>query len=77
MSLGKAFALFLMTCLIGANFAQGFAQRRGRTTLSSSRSRGLAPTPPMGWNSWDSYGPSVTEREVKANADYIAKHLKR
>ena len=30
----------------------------------------------MGWNSWDSYGPSVTEAEVKANADYMAKHLK-
>ena len=35
----------------------------------------LAPTPPMGWNSWDCYGPSVTEKEVKANADYMAKHL--
>ncbi|MGA2475751.1 MAG: glycoside hydrolase family 27 protein [Terriglobia bacterium] len=29
----------------------------------------------MGWNSWDCYGPSVTEKEVKANADYMAKHL--
>ena len=28
-----------------------------------------APTPPMGWNSWDSYGTTVTEAEVKANAD--------
>ncbi|MHA6247154.1 NPCBM/NEW2 domain-containing protein [Pontibacter sp. CAU 1760] len=35
-----------------------------------------AATPPMGWNSWDSYGPTVTEEEVKANADYMAKHLK-
>jgi len=32
--------------------------------------------PPMGWNSWDCYGPTVTEKEVKANADYMAKHLK-
>lgn len=36
----------------------------------------LATTPPMGWNSWDCYGTSVTESEVKANADYMAKHLK-
>jgi alpha-galactosidase len=36
----------------------------------------LAPTPPMGWNSWDSYGLSVTESEFKANADWLAKHLK-
>lgn len=35
-----------------------------------------APTPPMGWNSWDCFGPTVTEAEVKANADYMAKHLK-
>jgi alpha-galactosidase len=35
----------------------------------------LAPTPPMGWNSWDSFGTSVTEDEVKANADYMAKNL--
>lgn len=35
-----------------------------------------APTPPMGWNSWDCYGPTVTEDEVKANADYMAKNLK-
>lgn len=35
----------------------------------------LAPTPPMGWNSWDAYGPSVREDEVKANADYMARHL--
>ena len=36
-----------------------------------------ASTPPMGWNSWDCYGPTVTEAEVKANTDYMAKNLKR
>jgi alpha-galactosidase len=35
-----------------------------------------APTPPMGWNSWDCFGPNVVEDEVKANADYMAKNLK-
>jgi len=35
-----------------------------------------AQTPPMGWNSWDCYGPTVVESEVKANADYMAAHLK-
>ena len=35
-----------------------------------------AKTPPMGWNSWDCYGPTVTETEVKANADYMAANLK-
>jgi hypothetical protein len=37
----------------------------------------LAPTPPMGWNSWDSFGTGVTEDEVKANADYMARDLAR
>ena len=34
-----------------------------------------APTPPMGWNSWDSYGTTVREEQVKANADWMAGHL--
>lgn len=35
-----------------------------------------AQTPPMGWNSYDCYGASVTEAEVKSNADMMAAHLK-
>ena len=42
-------------------------------TLSSKRR--LAPTPPMGWNSWDCFGTSVTEAEVRANAEFMAAHL--
>jgi alpha-galactosidase len=36
-----------------------------------------AAEPPMGWNSWDCYGPTVTEGEVKANADFMAANLKK
>jgi alpha-galactosidase len=36
----------------------------------------LAATPPMGWNSWDGYGTTVKEAEVKANASWLAEHLK-
>ena len=36
----------------------------------------FAKNPPMGWNSWDCYGASVTEKELKQNADYMAEHLK-
>ena len=35
----------------------------------------LAPTPPMGWNSWDSYGLTVTETEFKANVTWFHRHL--
>jgi alpha-galactosidase len=53
-----------------------------QTNKSSSEADTLpfhkwAQTPPMGWNSWDSYGPTVVEDEVKANADYMAKNLKK
>ena len=36
----------------------------------------LAATPPMGWNSWDSYGMKITEPEYKANAEWMTEHLK-
>lgn len=35
-----------------------------------------AKTPPMGWNSWDCYGASVNEEQIKGNAEYMAKYLK-
>ncbi|KWX86309.1 alpha-galactosidase, partial [Paenibacillus riograndensis] len=35
-----------------------------------------APTPPLGWNSWDCYGAAVTEDEIRGNAQYMAEHLK-
>ena len=31
---------------------------------------------PMGWNSWDCYGAAVDEATVRANAAYMAAHLK-
>lgn len=37
----------------------------------------LAPTPPMGWNSWDSYGLTVTEAEFKSNVDWLHQHLQK
>jgi hypothetical protein len=30
----------------------------------------------LGWNSWDSYGTTVNEEQVRANADWMAKNLK-
>lgn len=35
-----------------------------------------AQRPPMGWNSYNCYGSAVHEDEVKANADYMALHLR-
>jgi hypothetical protein len=35
-----------------------------------------ASTPPMGWNSWDCFGTTVTEAQVRAQADFMAAKLK-
>jgi alpha-galactosidase len=59
----------IFRCLVVAfllPFVSGWAQ---------SPSKNPAPTPPMGWNSWDSYGTTVREDQVKANADWMAAHL--
>ena len=34
-----------------------------------------APRPPMGWNSWDNFGTTVTEAQTKAEADFMAAKL--
>jgi len=44
--------------------------------LHAQQATGIAITPPMGWNSYNCYGSAVHEDEVKANADYVAQHLK-
>lgn len=43
--------------------------------LAQQTSSTLAPKPPIGWNSWDSYGLSVTESEYRANATVLADRL--
>ncbi|MEX2317168.1 MAG: glycoside hydrolase family 27 protein [Pirellulales bacterium] len=60
--------------LIAAFACPAFGQNEKST--SGAKFLTWAATPPMGWNSWDCYGPTVTEAEVRANADYMAEHLK-
>lgn len=52
--------------------------RQGSETATSrilAARRIRAARPPMGWNSWDCFGGSVTEDEVLANAAFLAEHL--
>ena len=48
----------------------------GLPMQKTSDFRSWAPTPPMGWNSWDCFGTSVTEEQFKANATVMARELK-
>ena len=48
----------------------------GSVATIGAQEKVLAPMPPMGWNSWDSYGLTVTEAQFRANADVVAARLK-
>ncbi len=63
--------LCLLVILFVGSCNEGLAESNSKPKFWS-----WAQQPPMGWNSWDCYGPTVTEDEVKANADYMAEHLK-
>ena len=39
---------------------------------SSSQAQSPAPTPPLGWNSWDSYGLTINEADYRANTTVLA-----
>ncbi len=36
----------------------------------------FAPTPPLGWNSWDYFGTTITEEQARAQIDAMAAELK-
>jgi alpha-galactosidase len=42
----------------------------------SAQESAVAKTPPMGWNSWDAYGESVKESDIRETAEWMAKNLK-
>jgi alpha-galactosidase len=39
--------------------------------MMSSSSKSLASTPPMGWNSWNTFGNNITETVVRETADAL------
>ena len=42
------------------------------SAAASNHAQTLAPTPPMGWNSWDAYGLTIDEADYKANVTVLA-----
>ena len=43
----------------------------GFATLSLNAQTDLAPTPPMGWNSWNHFAGKVTDADVRTAADFM------
>ena len=69
-------ALFLTALLVSALPALSMhAQQQSATPRQLSLAK-LAPTPPMGWNSWDSYGLTIDEQQFRANANMLAHQLR-
>jgi alpha-galactosidase len=42
------------------------------TAAIALRAQSLAPSPPMGWNSWDAYGLTINEADYRANVKVLA-----
>jgi hypothetical protein len=65
----------LMSAVLGTVAAAAGAPATQPVDVPVQPFHQLAPTPPMGWNSWDCFGTTVTEDLTKANTDYMAEHL--
>jgi hypothetical protein len=44
--------------------------------LNGAESKPIAPKPPLGWNSFDSYGVYLHEKAAMENVEAMAEHLK-
>ncbi|RRA48760.1 glycoside hydrolase family 27 protein [Acidipila sp. EB88] len=56
----------IAACLLGSTLGALAAPKPAAT---------LAATPPLGWNSWDSYGLTINADEWKRNVDWFHDHL--
>jgi alpha-galactosidase len=70
----KLYLFFIISSILCAcsQFSQNNNGEEGQTVLEKVQRK-----PPMGWNSYNCYGATVQEGEVKANAKFMAKHLKK
>jgi len=63
-----------MLAVVVMGHGVGVAQTAPGAAVSASKiAPTLAPTPPMGWNSWNHFGGRVTEQDVKNAADALVK----
>jgi hypothetical protein len=64
------FRFALLTTLLLGGVASLLAQSPNGESVE------LVPRPPMGWNSWDAYGLTITEPQFRDNVSVLAKTLK-
>ena len=62
----KKIILVIALCISGLGFSQGNTH-----TQAAGKFEGLAMTPPMGWNSWNTFETNIDEKLVKETADIM------
>jgi alpha-galactosidase len=62
----KSIVVFAFAIWFNFSFSQGNTH-----TQTAGKFEGLAMTPPMGWNSWNTFGTSIDEKLVKETADIM------
>ncbi|MEZ4905374.1 MAG: hypothetical protein R2822_28230 [Spirosomataceae bacterium] len=63
----------LATATVGLGLKE---EERPRKKSTLSKPVGVAPRPPMGWNSFDAYDCRINEKEFRAVTDFMDLHLK-
>ncbi|NGM13179.1 glycoside hydrolase family 27 protein [Verrucosispora sioxanthis] len=63
-------ALGILTVTLAASFADGVVSPRPAQALNN----GVARTPPMGWNTWNTFGCNINETLIRQMADAIVNH---
>jgi len=64
----RQYYIFLLALLLPSSLGTVLAQTK-------KSYHAWATTPPLGWNSWDCFGTTVTEQQIKEQADAMAKYL--
>src|SRR5438309_12114811 len=62
--------LFSILALLAGLLVGTFAALLAPAT-SAQTSTSLAPTPPMGWNSWNKFGCNVSDKLIREMADAV------
>jgi alpha-galactosidase len=62
----KTFLIILLSATTILGFAQGNTHKH-----ELGKFEGLAMTPPMGWNSWNTFATNIDEKLVKETADIM------
>src|ERR1700722_6551434 len=71
-----AFFVGAVTWIFVAGYRRPVVELPTAAPINVAAASGVAPTPPMGWNSWDSFGTTVSEADFRENAKFLADHLK-